>query len=111
VPTRVTPSLRSAGIAPLHRYYGGVRPSAPYRYSRLAVFAACASPFTSERLVPAVPRESLHPLHAPCTPVAVRPIIRSPTDLSQKVDAPLVLTTSVQFSTRHQDFTCVRLSD
>ena len=81
--TRMTPSLRSVGITPPHRYYGGVRPSAPHRYSRLAVFAACASPFTSERLVPAVPRESLHPLHALCTPAAVCPVIRHPTNSSQ----------------------------
>ena len=43
--TQMTPSLRSVGITPPHRYYGGVRPSAPHRSSRLAVFAACASPF------------------------------------------------------------------
>ena len=43
--TQMTPSLRSVGITPPHRYYGGVRNSAPHRYSRLAVFAACASPF------------------------------------------------------------------
>ena len=78
--TRVTPSLRSVGITPLHRYYRGVRPSAPHRYSYLTVYTACASPFTSERLVPAVPRKSLCPTPAPCTPAAVRPVIRLPTD-------------------------------
>src|SRR5262245_17826618 len=46
-------------------------------------------------LVPAVPRESLHPVHAPSTPVAVCPVIRHPTDLSQKRFMPLVLTTLV----------------
>jgi hypothetical protein len=48
-------------------------------------------------LVPAVPRESLHPLHAPSTPVAARPVIRSPTDLSQKIEPLLVLATSTNF--------------
>src|SRR4029077_2332599 len=32
----------------LHHYCGSVRPSAPLRYSRLAIFVACASPFPSE---------------------------------------------------------------
>src|SRR6476646_5456719 len=59
-------------------HYGSIRPSAPRRYSRLAVFAAWASPLASERLVPAVPRKSLHPIHAPSTPVAVCPVIRTP---------------------------------
>src|SRR5208337_4737469 len=46
-------------------------------------------------LVPAVPRKSLCPTHAPSTPVAVRPVIRPPVDLSQKRYTPLVLTTLV----------------
>src|SRR5690349_11299098 len=46
-------------VAGLHRSYGSVRPSAPPRYSRLVVVATCASPLSSERLVPAVPHESL----------------------------------------------------
>ena len=46
-------------------------------------------------LVPAVPRKSLCPTHAPSTPVAVRPVIRPPADLSQKRYTPLVLTTLV----------------
>jgi len=70
-----------------------VRPSAPHRYARLAVLAAWASPFASERLVPAVPRDSLHPLHALSTPVAVRSVVRHPTDLSQVNQTLLVLTT------------------
>jgi hypothetical protein len=80
---RLTRPLRSSPITGLHRSYGSIRPSAPHRYARLAVFAAWASPFTSERLVPAVPSDSLHPLHAPSTPVAVRSVIRRPADLSQ----------------------------
>ena len=73
-------------------------PSAPHRYARLAVFAAWASPFTSERLVPAVPRNSLHPLHAPSTPIAVRPVIRHPADLSQ-VNHTLLVSTTLKFLT------------
>src|SRR5208283_4724128 len=59
---RLTRPLRSGPITSLPRSYESVRPSAPHRYARLAVLAAWASPFTSERLVPAVPRDSLHPL-------------------------------------------------
>src|SRR5208337_2010348 len=70
--------LRSCPVTSVHRYYGSVRPSAPLRYSRLAVFSACASPLASEQLVPAVPRQRLHPLHAPSTPVVARPVIRHP---------------------------------
>jgi hypothetical protein len=41
-------------------------------------------------LVPAVPRKSLHPTHAPSTPVAIRPVIRHPADLSQDNETVLV---------------------
>src|SRR5215469_15420600 len=51
-------------------------------------------------LVPAVPRKGLHPVHAPSTPVAVCPVIRHPTDLSQWDHTPLVLTTSGFLTTR-----------
>jgi hypothetical protein len=90
---RLTRPLRSSSITSLLRSYESVRPSAPHRYARLAVFAAWASPLTSERLVPAVPRDSLHPLHAPSTPVAVRSVIRHPADSSQENHTPLVSTT------------------
>jgi len=43
----LTRPLRSGPITSLHRYYGAIRPSPLLRYSRLAVLAACASPFTS----------------------------------------------------------------
>src|SRR5437016_12584651 len=56
---RLTRPLRSSPITSLLRSYESVRPSAPHRYARLAVLAAWASPFTSERLVPAVPRDGL----------------------------------------------------
>src|SRR5258708_21388902 len=62
------------------------------------VFAAWASPFASERLVPAVPRDSLHPLHAPSTPVAVRSVIRHPADFSQ-VGYTLLVSTTLDFLT------------
>jgi hypothetical protein len=44
-------------------------------------------------LVPAVPRKSLYPTHAPSTPVAARPVTRHPADLSQDDETVLVLTT------------------
>jgi hypothetical protein len=62
-------------------------------------------------LVPAVPRKSLHPLHAPSTPVAVCPVIRHLTDLSQKGYTLLVLTTFASLRRVFEGFTFVRLSD
>src|ERR1700751_3675616 len=53
----------------------------------------CASPFALKRLVPAVPIESLCQLHAPFTPVAAYPVLRSPAGFSQRFHSPLVLTT------------------
>ena len=48
----------------------------------------------SERLVPAVvPRKSLHPLHAPYSPVAACPVIRLMAGWSQEARTSLVLTT------------------
>jgi hypothetical protein len=96
----LTRPLRSSPITSLPRSYESVRPSAPHRYARLTVLAAWASPFASERLVPAVPRNSLHPLHAPSTPVAVRSVIRHPADLSQVGFTHLVSTTFIFLTTR-----------
>src|SRR6516164_8730856 len=62
-------------------------------------------------LVPAVPRESQHPVHAPFTPVAVCPVTRHPTDLSQKRLTPLVLTTSMSFRRVIEGFAFARLPD
>ena len=62
-------------------------------------------------LVPAVPRESQHPVHAPFTPVAVCPVTRHPTDLSQKRLTPLVLTTSESFRRVIDGFAFARLPD
>ena len=60
-------------------------------------------------LVPAVPRKSLHPVHAPYTPAAVCPVIRHLTDLSQRNLAPLVLTALRFFTARHR-WVCLRSS-
>ena len=49
-------------------------------------------------LVPAVPHECLCPTHAPSTPVAARPVIRHPADLSQ--DDETLLTTLMFITTR-----------
>jgi hypothetical protein len=96
-PPDPTPLLRP--ITNLLRSYESVRPSAPHRYARLTVLAAWASPLTSERLVPAVPRNRLHPLHAALsTPVAVRSVIRHPADLSQ-VGYTLLVSTTLDFLT------------
>ncbi len=108
---RLIRPLCSSRITSLHRSYGSVRPSAPHRYSRLVISATCASPLTSERLVPAVPHRSLDQLHASYTPAAACPVIRCPASLSQKIETPLVLTTSLWITTRQRRFTFVRLSD
>jgi len=51
-------------------------------------------------LVPAVPCKSLHPIHALSTPVAVCPVIRHPTDSSQRRPTPPVSTTFEYLTTR-----------
>src|SRR6516164_8657802 len=81
------------------------------RYSRLTVLAAWASPLISERLVPAVPCNRQHPLHALSTPVATCSVTRHPADSSQENTTPLVLTTLDFLTTRQQRFNFVRLSD
>jgi hypothetical protein len=53
----------------------------------------CASPLTLVQLVPAVPLKSLCQIRAPYTPVTACPVIRYPTDSSQKFDLSLVLVT------------------
>ena len=108
---RLTRPLCSGRITSLLRSYRSVRPSAALRYSRLVASTTCAYPFASQRLVPAVPHVSLDQLHAPYTPVAACPVIRSPASLSQEIETPLVLATSLWFTTRHRRFTFVRLSD
>src|ERR1022692_935210 len=82
-----------APLQSLRRSYRSVRPSAPLRYARLVASTTCASPLSLGRLVPAVPFESLCQLHAPSTPVAACPVIRTPTGSSQKMISLLVLTT------------------
>lgn len=55
-----------------------------HRYARLTVMSRLYFSLGIMTLVPAVPRESLHPAHALSTPTTVRPVIRLPTDLSRK---------------------------
>ena len=109
--SRLTRPLRSSRITGLHRSYWSIRPSAALRYSRLAVVPACASPLASEFLVPVVPHKSPDQLHAPYTPAAACPVTKTPADLSQKMETPLVLTACLWLTTRHRRFTFVRLSD
>jgi len=91
-PPDPTPLLQPP-LQVLHCSYESVRPSAPLRYSRLAVLATWTSPLASRRLVPAVPCDRLHPLHALSTPAATCSVIRHPAGSSQKSFTPLVLTT------------------
>src|SRR5262249_25837245 len=53
-------------------------------------------------LVPAVPYNRLHPLHALSTPVATCSVTRHPADSSQKNHTLLVSTTLDFLTTRHQ---------
>jgi hypothetical protein len=75
------------------------------------VSTTCASPLTSKRLVPAVPYESPDQSHASYTPVAICPIAKLPTDSSQEIETPLVLTTILWITMRQQRFKSVRLTD
>src|SRR6202049_3022686 len=97
---RLTRSLRSSPIT---------GPSSLLRIGPPQCSASVLSPRGFRRLcfslaigalVPAVPRKSLHPTHAPSTPVAVCPVIRRLTDLSQKGFTLLVLTTPSFLTTR-----------
>jgi hypothetical protein len=91
--SRFLDTIAPAPLQRLHHYYGSVRPNFLHRYSRLAVVCRLCFSLGISKLVPAVPRKSLHPTHAPYTPATVRPIIRLPTDLSQRKYPPLVLVT------------------
>src|ERR1700730_14382737 len=97
---RLTRSLRSSPIT---------EPSSLLRIGPPQYSASVLSPRGFRRLcfslaigalVPAVPRKSLHPTHAPSTPVAICPVIRPLTDLSQKGYTPLVLATPIFLTTR-----------
>ena len=79
--------------------------------SGLTAFGRLCFSLAISKLVPAVPRRSLCPTHAPYTPVAIRTVIRLPTDLSQEKKAPLVLTTLDTLTTRLRKFAFARLSD
>ena len=73
--------------------------------SPASVLSPCGLPRLSfslciRGLVPAVPRESLCPTHAPSTPVAARRVIRRLADLSQDDETILVSTTLTFITTR-----------
>ena len=75
-PMRVTPSLRSTGITPLHHYYGGVRPWLVHRYFRPRGFShLCLFP-SHHQSGSQVPCESLDQGHAFCTPDTTWPVGR-----------------------------------
>jgi hypothetical protein len=88
-----------------------VRPNFPHWYSRLTVMFRLCFSLGIKKLVPAVPRKCLHPAHAPSTPIAIRPVIRHPTDLSQDIDPILVLTMSMILRRVIEGFTFVHLPD
>ena len=71
----------------------------------------CAFPFALERLVPAVPSESLRQIHAPSTPAAACPVIRYPADFSQKYHSPLILTALLCLRRVIGGFACAHLFD
>lgn len=96
-PTVLTRPLCSSSIT---------EPSSLLRVGPPQILASVLSPCSFGRfsfslgiqgLVPAVPRESLHPIHAPCTPAAVYPVVRRPIDSSQGEMVTLVLATSRVF--------------
>lgn len=67
-----------------HHYYELVRPSALHRYSDPYGVSIWIAPLALERLVPAVPRESLYEGHATSTPSTVYPEPRMPDKLIPK---------------------------
>src|SRR5271167_1994339 len=106
-PPRVTRPLRSTPITGTSALLRSGPPQFPASVlSPRGVGRLCFSLVIRE-LVPAVPRKSLCPTHAPYTPVAVRPVIRLPADLSQEKKAPLVLTTLDTLTTRLR-WVCLR---
>lgn len=88
-----------------------IRPNLLHRYSRLTAFDRLCFSLGISKLVPAVPRKSLCPTHAPYTPAAAHPVIRLLVDLSQEKKAPLVLTTLDTLTTRLRRFAYARLLD
>jgi len=79
--------------------------------SPLRLLTSWNSPLSSRRLVPAVPYRSPNQNHASYTPVATCPVTKFPTDYSQVIETPLVLTTCLWITTRQQRFRFIRLSD
>lgn len=76
----------------------------------LEVSAPCVSPFTSKRLVPAVPCRSPNETHATFTPDAIYPVIRFLIDFSWDLKALPILTSFCCLSTRQRWFRVIRLS-
>src|SRR5450759_2258180 len=117
---RVTRPLRSTRITRLHRYYGAVRPCTPHRYSapcgfcRLGVSLLRSRPmrstslsehrFTRSMQKPKSGSRHLYPGHRLGRKQASPRLIPSPLRCS-------VLMSSIDLSTRHQWFTCIRLPD
>ena len=105
---------KAGAIASLYR--APPRPA----HTRLPTSTSDSSPVLAVETVPKKPQE-VHekstckkvgsPVHAPFTPVAICPVTRHPTDLSQKRLTPLVLTTSESFRRVIEGFTFVRLPD
>src|SRR5215475_2213416 len=103
-------SLRSAGITPLHHYYGAVRPSPAHQYflprglSHLCIFPS------HHRLGSHVPYKSLVELRAAYMPDAAWAVSVHPPSCSRRKGHPPVLTSSKPLSTVHRRFACARLS-
>ncbi len=103
-------------VAPsLHRHYSGflttTSDSAPVPRIGITARGDChlSGSLRSEMTGSHVPWESLPPGHAAYIPVAACAELRCRTDFSQKLTAPLVLTTSWHFSIRPQRFACAHL--
>src|SRR5208283_160070 len=96
LPTSVTCPLCSAGITPLHHYYGAVRPCPAHRYfrprggDRLRLFPRHRRPGSQ------VPCESPDESHASYTPDTARPVSRFPPSPSRNwTEAPVSMSPNV----------------
>src|SRR6202043_2392956 len=108
--TAMTRPLCSAGITPLQRYYGAVRPSPAHRYFRPHGWRRlCLFPW-HRRPGSHVPYKSLIELRAAYTPDAAWGVSGHPPSLSRKMAHLPVLTSSNPLSPLHRRFACARLS-
>ena len=108
-PLDPTPSLRPHYQPSSLKRVGLPRNSASVLLPR-GFFHLCFS-LNIGALVPAVPHESPSQIHAPYTPVAACPVFRHPASSSQKIEMPLVSTTSLWITTHQRRFPFSRLSD